>query len=141
MSEAILSQFREQIIEAGKHNKALSIEGGASKDWFGNPKLPQTLSTKPYQGILDYQPEELVITACAGTPIAEIEAALSEKNQMLPFEPPHFGQTATFGGVIAAGLAGPARISTGNLRDFVLGSKDFCGGVGGVHRSILATYL
>ncbi len=79
MSEAILSQFREQIIEAGKHNKALSIEGGASKDWFGNPKLPQTLSTKPYQGILDYQPEELVITACAGTPIAEIEAALSEK--------------------------------------------------------------
>jgi len=123
MSEAILSQFREQIIEAGKHNKALSIEGGASKDWFGNLKLPQTLSTKPYQGILDYQPEELVITACAGTPIAEIEAALSEKNQMLPFEPPHFGQTATFGGVIAAGLAGPARISTGNLRDFVLGTR------------------
>jgi glycolate oxidase FAD binding subunit len=72
---------------------------------------------------LDYQAEELVITACAGTPIAEIEDALTQKNQMLPFEPPHFGKQATFGGVIAAGLAGPARISTGNLRDFVLGTR------------------
>jgi glycolate oxidase FAD binding subunit len=123
MGEAALSQFREQIIEAGKQNTALSIEGGASKDWFGNATSPHTLSTKSYQGILDYQAEELVITACAGTPITEIEDALTQKNQMLPFEPPHFGQHATFGGVIAAGLAGPARISTGNLRDFVLGTR------------------
>jgi len=123
MREAALSQFREQIIEAGKQNTALSIEGGASKDWFGNTTSPHTLSTKSYQGILDYQAEELVITACAGTPITEIEDALTQKNQMLPFEPPHFGQQATFGGVIAAGLAGPARISTGNLRDFVLGTR------------------
>jgi glycolate oxidase FAD binding subunit len=123
MREAALSQFREQIIEAGKQNTALSIEGGASKDWFGNVTSPHTLSTKSYQGILDYQAEELVITACAGTPITEIEDALTQKNQMLPFEPPHFGQQATFGGVIAAGLAGPARISTGNLRDFVLGTR------------------
>ena len=123
MREAALSQFREQIIEAGKQNTALSIEGGASKDWFGNATSPHTLSTKSYQGILDYQAEELVITACAGTPITEIEDALTQKNQMLPFEPPHFGQQATFGGVIAAGLAGPARISTGNLRDFVLGTR------------------
>ena len=123
MREAALSQFREQVIEAGKQNTTLSIEGGASKDWFGNPTSPHTLSTKSYQGILDYQAEELVITACAGTPITEIEDALTQKNQMLPFEPPHFGQHATFGGVIAAGLAGPARISTGNLRDFVLGTR------------------
>jgi glycolate oxidase FAD binding subunit len=123
MREAALSQFREQIIEAGKQNTALSIEGGGSKDWFGNATSPHTLSTKSYQGILDYQAEELVITACAGTPIAEIEDALTQKNQMLPFEPPHFGKQATFGGVIAAGLAGPARISTGNLRDFVLGTR------------------
>ena len=123
MREAALSQFREQIIEAGKQNTALSIEGGGSKDWFGNATSPHTLSTKSYQGILDYQAEELVITACAGTPIAEIEDALTQKNQMLPFEPPHFGKQATVGGVIAAGLAGPARISTGNLRDFVLGTR------------------
>ena len=123
MSEAILNQFREQIIDAGKQNKVLSIEGGASKSWFGNPSHCQTLSTKEYKGILDYQPEELVITACAGTPITEIEALLAQKDQMLAFEPPHFGDQATFGGVIAAGLVGPARISAGNLRDFVLGTR------------------
>jgi glycolate oxidase FAD binding subunit len=123
MSEVILKQFREQIIDAGKQNKTLSIEGGASKSWFGNPSHSQTLSTKEHQGILDYQPDELVITACAGTPITEIEALLAQKNQMLAFEPPHFGECATFGGVIAAGLAGPARISTGNLRDYVLGTR------------------
>lgn len=123
MNETVLVGFREQIIEAGKQNRALSIAGGNTKAWYGNPSPAPILSTKAYQGILDYQPEELVITACAGTPIAEIEFALAQKNQILPFEPPHFGEEATFGGVIAAGLAGPARISTGNLRDFVLGTR------------------
>ena len=125
MSETVLARFREQIIEAGKHNHVLSIQGGNTKSWFGNPQSAQAqvLDTKSYCGILDYQPEELVITACAGTPISEIEATLSSKNQMLAFEPPHFGENATFGGVIAAGLAGPARISAGNLRDFVLGTR------------------
>ncbi len=123
MNETVLSQFREQIIVAGKQNQALSIQGGNTKSWYGNPSQSLILSTTSYQGILDYQPEELVITACAGTPIAEIESTLAKNNQILPFEPPHFGDDATFGGVIAAGLAGPARISTGNLRDFVLGTR------------------
>lgn len=123
MNEAALSQFREQIIEAGKKNLALSIQGGNTKSWYGNPSATPILSTRSYQGILDYQPEELVITACGGTPIAEIESTLAKNNQILPFEPPHFGDDATFGGMIAAGLAGPARISAGNLRDFVLGTR------------------
>ena len=125
MNETVLARFREQIIEAGKYNHVLSIQGGNTKSWYGNPQRSQAhvLDTKSYCGILDYQPEELVITACAGTPISEIEATLSSKNQMLAFEPPHFGENATFGGVIAAGLAGPARISAGNLRDFVLGTR------------------
>lgn len=123
MNETVLSQFREQIIEAGKQNQTLSIQGGNTKSWYGNPSQASIMSTAPYQGILDYQPEELVITACAGTPIAEIESTLAKNNQILPFEPPHFGDHATFGGVIAAGLAGPARISVGNLRDFVLGTR------------------
>ncbi len=123
MNESVLSQFREQIIEAGKQNQVLSIQGGNTKSWYGNPGQASILSTSSYRGILDYQPEELVITACAGTPIAEIESTLAKNNQILPFEPPHFGEDATFGGVIAAGLAGPARISTGNLRDFVLGTR------------------
>ncbi len=123
MNEAVLSGFREQIIEAGKQNQVLSIQGGNTKSWYGNPSQAAILSTSSYRGILDYQPEELVITACAGTPITEIESTLAKNNQILPFEPPHFGQDATFGGVIAAGLAGPARISAGNLRDFVLGTR------------------
>lgn len=123
MNANALNQFREQIIEAGKSNRVLSIQGGNTKSWYGNPAQGEIVNTKSYQGILDYQPEELVITACAGTSIGEIEAALAKNNQVLPFEPPHFGQAASFGGVIAAGLAGPARISTGNLRDFVLGTR------------------
>lgn len=118
-----IETFREQIISAGKSNTPLSIEGGGTKSWYGNPNQFTKLSTRAYSGILEYQPEELVITACAGTPLKEIEAALKEKNQVLAFEPPHFGEHATFGGAIAAGLAGPGRISVGNFRDFVLGTR------------------
>ncbi len=118
-----LEGFREQILVAAKSNTPLSIEGGGTKSWYGNHHAYTKLDTRTYSGILEYQPEELVITACAGTPLKEIEAALAEKNQVLAFEPPHFGEYATFGGVIAAGLAGPGRISVGNLRDFVLGAR------------------
>ncbi|QWE16396.1 glycolate oxidase subunit GlcE [Polynucleobacter sp. AP-Nino-20-G2] len=115
--------FREQILAAAKNKTPLSIEGGGTKSWYGNQNTFTKLDTRPYSGILEYQPEELVITACAGTPLKDIAAALAEKNQILPFEPPYFGENATFGGVIAAGLAGPGRISAGNLRDFVLGAR------------------
>lgn len=122
-SQQHIESFRKQILEVAQSKTPLSIEGGGTKAWYGNPNSFSKLSTKAYSGILDYQPEELVITACAGTPLKEIERVLSEKNQMLAFEPPHFGESATLGGVIAAGLAGPARISVGNLRDFVLGAR------------------
>ena len=115
--------FREQILNAAKNKTPLSIEGGGTKSWYGNPNNYAKLDTRSYSGILEYQPEELVITACAGTPLKEIEAALKEKNQVLAFEPPHFGENATFGGAIAAGLAGPGRITVGNFRDFVLGAR------------------
>ena len=92
--------FREQILNAAKDQTPLSIEGGGTKSWYGNPNRYAKLDTRTYSGILEYQPEELVITACAGTPLSDIEAALNEKNQMLAFEPPHFGKNATFGGVI-----------------------------------------
>ncbi len=115
--------FREQILNAAKTKTPLSIEGGGTKSWYGNPNNYAKLNTRSYSGILEYQPEELVITACAGTPLKEIEAVLKEKNQVLAFEPPHFGENATFGGAIAAGLAGPGRITVGNFRDFVLGAR------------------
>jgi glycolate oxidase FAD binding subunit len=123
MSDAQIQQFRDQIQAAAASKTALSIQGGNSKAWYGNPSGHTRLLTSGFHGIVDYQPEELVITARAGTPLAEIEAALAEKKQMLAFEPPHFGAHATFGGAISAGLAGPGRISAGNLRDFVLGTR------------------
>ena len=118
-----INSFREQILSAAKNKTPLSIEGGGTKSWYGNPNNHAKLNTRIYSGILEYQPEELVITACAGTPLKEIEAILKEKNQVFAFEPPHFGENATFGGAIAAGLAGPGRITVGNFRDFVLGAR------------------
>ena len=118
-----INAFQEQILNAAKNKTPLSIEGGGTKSWYGNPNSYTKLDTRTYSGILEYQPEELVITACAGTPLKEIEAALKEKNQVFAFEPPHFGEHATFGGAIAAGLAGPGRIAVGNFRDFVLGAR------------------
>jgi glycolate oxidase FAD binding subunit len=122
-TDPIIEAFREQVLHAAKNKTPLSIEGGGTKSWYGNTNTLAKLNTRTYSGILEYQPEELVITACAGTPLKEIEAALKDKNQVLAFEPPHFGEHATFGGAIAAGLAGPGRISVGNFRDFVLGAR------------------
>jgi glycolate oxidase FAD binding subunit len=122
-SNPALKAFQEQILNAANSKQILSIQGGGTKSWYGNTNQHTKIDARTYSGILEYQPEELVITACAGTPLKEIESALKEKNQILAFEPPHFGEQATFGGAIAAGLAGPGRISVGNFRDFVLGTR------------------
>jgi len=82
-----IDAFREQILNAAKSNIQLSIEGGGTKSWYGNPNQFTKLSTQTYSGILEYQPEELVITACAGTPLKEIEAALQEKTRCLLLSP------------------------------------------------------
>lgn len=80
------------------------------------------LDTRQHRGIVSYDPTELVLTARAGTPLAEIEAALQANNQMLPCEPPHLGDGATLGGMVAAGLSGPRRPWAGSVRDQVLGT-------------------
>ncbi len=72
---------------------------------------------------MHYEPTELVITARAGTPLIEVEAALADRGQILGFEPPHFAANATLGGTLACGLSGPARPFRGSARDFVLGTK------------------
>ena len=113
-----LDHFKEQIL-AGR---PLRIRGGGSKDWYGQGFDGEVLDTRPYCGIIAYEPTELVITARCGTPLADIEAALAEQNQMLAFEPPHFGEGATIGGAIGSGLSGPRRASSGAVRDFVLGA-------------------
>jgi len=117
-----IEHFREQVLAAAASGTALRLRGGGTKDWYGQELQGDILDTRACSGIIDYEPTELVITARCGTPLAEIEAALAEQNQMLAFEPPHFGAGATFGGAIASGLAGPRRASAGALRDFVLGA-------------------
>jgi glycolate oxidase FAD binding subunit len=100
----------------------LRIRGAGSKDFYGGMLAGDVLDVEGYRGIVTYEPTELYITARCGTPLAEIDAALAEKGQMLAFEPPHFG-SATVGGCVAAGLAGPRRQQAGAVRDFVLGVK------------------
>ncbi|WP_370661645.1 glycolate oxidase subunit GlcE [Massilia aquatica] len=117
-----IERFRSQVLAAASDGRQLRIRGGGSKDWYGQATEGDILDTRAHSGIVDYEPTELVITARCGTPLAEIEAALAERNQMLAFEPPHFGEGATIGGVVASGLSGPRRASSGALRDFVLGA-------------------
>ncbi len=111
----------EQVKAAAAARTPLRIVGGDTKAFYGNPTAGETLSTHGWQGIVSHEPTELVVTVRAGTPLADLEAALLAKGQYLPFEAPHFGAASTIGGVVAAGLAGPGRASVGGVRDYVLG--------------------
>lgn len=101
----------------------LIVVGHGTKPVAFDPTAEQvdTLSTIGHTGILDYRPEELVITARAGTPLEELASVVAEKDQLLPFDPPRFGGKGTFGGAIGSGLSGPARPWRGSIRDAVLG--------------------
>ncbi len=90
--QALIEQFADTIRAAADAKRPLCIRGGGSKDFYGNATTGDLLDVSGYRGIVDYDPTELVITARAGTPLAEIEAAMRDKGQMLGFEPPHFGQ-------------------------------------------------
>jgi glycolate oxidase FAD binding subunit len=118
-----VQEFSDAIVEAARLRQPLCIRGCETKNFLGGPLRGDPLRTANYRGIIEYEPTELVITARAGTPLAEIEATLREKGQMLAFEPPHFGTGATLGGCIAAGLSGPRRPYAGAARDFVLGVR------------------
>lgn len=113
--------IQEQVRTAAAARTALVIRGGGSKPFLGRSSTGQPLDTGGYRGIIDYTPSELVISARAGTPLAELEDTLAAEGQMLAFEPPHYGAQATLGGTIACGLSGPRRPYAGAARDFVLG--------------------
>lgn len=114
-----IEAFRERIL-----NRApLCIRGGGSKDFYGGPLAGEALDVGGYRGIVSYEPTELVLTARAGTPLAELDSVLAGRGQWMAFEPPGFGGPATLGGAMAAGLSGPGRASHGAMRDFVLGAK------------------
>lgn len=116
-----LSELIARIREAAAHGSPLRIRGGGTKDFYGEQPEGELLETRSLSGIVAYEPSELVVTVRAGTPLAELEASLAASGQCLPFEPPHFGPEATVGGMVAAGLSGPARASVGSVRDYVLG--------------------
>jgi glycolate oxidase FAD binding subunit len=117
-----LSPLIDRIRAASAARQPLRVRGGGTKDFYGEPGAAgEVLSTTGLAGIVSYEPSELVVTVRAGTPLAELEATLAAQGQCLPFEPPHFAPGATVGGMVAAGLSGPARASVGSVRDYVLG--------------------
>ena len=127
--EAQLNSLIDAVRQAGADGRVLRLRGGGTKDFWGQSLSGEVLDTRAYAGIVSYEPSELVVTARCGTPLAELEAALAEKGQCLAFEPPHFGEGATVGGMVAAGLSGPARATAGAVRDYVLGAR-FINGLG-----------
>ncbi len=118
----ISAQLAERVREAHTKGTALNIHGGGSKDFYGRQTDGEPLDVSAHRGIVSYEPTELVVTARAGTPLNDIEAALSERGQMIPFGAPRF-VNCTLGGAVASGLSGPGRPYYGALRDFVLGVK------------------
>ncbi|GAA0760095.1 glycolate oxidase subunit GlcE [Ideonella azotifigens] len=127
--EPALRRILDVVREAAAHERALCLRGSGSKDFLGGPLLGEPLDLRPLRGITSYEPTELVVTARAGTPLDELEAALAEHGQCLPFEPPRLGRDGagqplggTVGGMVASGLAGPARAAAGSVRDHVLGA-------------------
>lgn len=121
----ISAALAEQVRQAAADGRRLRIRGGDTKAFYGRALSPdcEPLEVGPHQGIVAYEPTELALTVRAGTPLAEVEQVLAEQGQQLPFEPPAFGPAATIGGVVAAGLSGPARPWGGSVRDAVLGVK------------------
>ena len=116
-----IERLRESIIDARARHSSLDIRGGRTKSFYGEAPRGEALELRELAGISSYEPSELVITARAGTPLAELEAALAERGQCLAFEPPRFAAGGTVGGMVAAGLSGPARRAAGPVRDYVLG--------------------
>ena len=116
----------EQVNQALAYATPLRIQGSNSKLFLGRTVAGEILDTRSHRGIVSYDPTELVITARCGTPLSELAHVLDTAQQMLPCEPPAFGD-ATVGGMIACGLSGPRRPWSGSVRDYVLGTRVITG--------------
>lgn len=120
---AALRRLTDRVVAASNGRAPLQICGGGTKSFYGGIPRGDVLGTRELSGITSYEPTELVVTALAGTDLADLEAELTRGGQCLPFEPPRFAAGGTVGGMVAAGLAGPARPSVGALRDHLLGAS------------------
>jgi glycolate dehydrogenase FAD-binding subunit len=125
----------EIIQHAAADEEPLELLGGGSKRGLGRPlQAPHQLDLGAFSGIRQYEPEELVLSAGAATPLAEIERVLVDAGQMLAFEPGDWcallGTEAaqpTLGGALLCNLSGPRRIRQGAARDHFLGLKGVSG--------------
>ena len=118
---SVLSALVERLRDANASRRPLRLRGGGSKDFYGEPPRGDELDLRGLDGPAEHEPTELVVTAPAGMSVAALEAQLAEQGQCLAFEPPHFSASSTVGGMVAAGLSGPARARAGSLRDHLLG--------------------
>ena len=122
-------EVRQAVEWALSEGVTLDVRGSGSKLVLGQPmQCDRVLDLSDLSGIVDYAPEELVVTLRAGTPLREVEALLAQRNQMLAFEPPDLGPLlgqeagqGTLVGTIMGNLAGPRRLSAGAARDHLLG--------------------
>jgi glycolate oxidase FAD binding subunit len=133
MADTLKPRDAKEVEEAVRwalgNDKPLELVGQGTKRTVGRPSQTDlTLDLSGLTGVTLYEPAELVLSARAGTPIAEIEALLEKNNQELAFEPMDYGRLfggdadrSTLGGVIAANLSGPRRIKVGAARDHFLG--------------------
>ena len=119
-----------EVEEAVRTHSQLMMRGGGSKPGLSTPGDGVTvLDMSGLRGVVEYEPNEFVFTALAGTPVAEVVAMLAEHGQYLPFDPPFAAAGATLGGAVASGLSGPGRYRYGGVRDFVIGVR-FVDGLG-----------
>ncbi len=120
----------EDIQSTLASGSSVQIVGGGTKNTLSNPRAASTvLDMTPLSGILAYDPGEYTFTALAGTRLSDVQTALAEHGQYLPFEPPLADQGATLGGTIAAGISGSGRQRYGGVRDFLIGVR-FVDGLG-----------
>jgi glycolate oxidase FAD binding subunit len=124
-TDSFIETWQAQIKAAAAKGESLAIRGGGTKMQMSARAADDLnfFDTRMHAGIVEYEPNELVIVVRCGTPIADVEATMTDAGQMLAFEPPHFGEGATIGGMVASGLSGPRRPYVGSVRDFVLGTK------------------
>ncbi len=121
----------EMLQEAIRRGPRVLPVGAGTKPALSTPPSDDViaLNLASLQGIAEYDPAELTLTALAGTPVTAVAAALAEHGQYLPFDPPRRGGGATLGGTIATGASGPGAYRHGGVRDFVIGVQ-FIDGTG-----------
>ena len=121
MSEDISAELVASIATAYEDNTPLQILGGNTKGFYGRVPVGMPLAITGHEGIVNYEPTELVVSVRAGTRLSYLKSILAESGQMLAFDPPMFGPAATVGGMVASGFSGPARPYRGSVRDAILG--------------------